>query len=82
MSVYKNTLEERKKKHLEKRLSYFTISYDVKNQRYELIDDFVLETMYLKVEGNNFIVCDGGSLTTRHRNFIKEFLIKEKILPE
>lgn len=82
MPVYKESLEVRKQKHLEKRLSYFSISYDKKNERYVLIDDLIFETIYIRIVGNKFIACDGGSFNTKHRNFITEFLIREKILSE
>ena len=82
MPIHKETLEARRKNYLDKRLSYFSISYDNKNERYVLIDDLIFETIYIRIVGNKFVACDGGSLNTKHRNFITEFLKREKILPE
>ena len=82
MRIYVKNDEAMKKRRLERRLKYLSISYDKRIDKYILVDDYILESVHLKIENNNFMVCDGGSASTEYRRLVKKFLIKEKLIKE
>lgn len=83
MRIYIKKSKDSEEKWINNRIQYLSISYDSKTNKYILVDDYLTEASFLKIENNNYIICEGTNCdNSRYRRLIRKFLIKEKLIKE
>lgn len=83
MRIYIKKSKDSEEKYIKSRIQYISISFDPKTNKYILVDDYLTEASFLKIENNNYIIYEGTSCDNpRYRKLIKKFLIQEKLIKE